>query len=1124
MQINLKTGQGENYVLVSIKSLLMIKLITCIILAFSMPVVASNSFAQEKVSLRLSDASLKDIIKSIEKQTSVKFVYLDNLITDHHIESIEVSNKPWTEVLMPVLRKSGLTIRPMDKNQVVISPIERKQQDYTVRGNVVNSEGIPLSGVSVVERDSPRGTSTDEYGAFEIKISGANAVLEISYIGYITKTVLANSVNENIVLEEDLAFLDEVVVVGFGTQKKVNLTGAVQSISSKDLQDRPVTNTSSAIQGKFAGVTVTQNSGQPGKDGGTIRIRGLGTINNANPLVIVDGIESSMNNINPNDIENISVLKDGPSAAIYGSKAANGVILITTKRGKVGKPQLTYSGYAGWQDPTRLPKYMESYDHAFLLNEALINEGSTPRFSQTDLDGFKAGTDLDKYPNTDWQDLLYQGSGFQQTHNFQVSGATETMNYMASAGWLEQEGVIKVASSDRYNLRTNIGAKVGDRLKLDMGLAYNYQKIAEPLNPYTSDMAQIFRQVNRIPSFIPYQYSNGYYGYYSDGNPIAWLDMQSIDNMTYKHTQINLSGEFEILKGLKFKQVVGFQPIDNVSSKFVKKIQYYDNETGKPTSSQGPTKLTVDNFQTERLTLQSLLTYDKSFGNHNFNALAGFMDETFRADFTKAYRQNFLSTDLSELDLGDPDGQQANGGAKNLILRSWFGRINYAFADKYLLEVNVRHDGTSRFIGKNRWSTFPSFSGGWRISQESFFQNSGLANVFSEVKLRGGWGKLGNQQLAATADNSYPLDDKYYPGLFYISPQNYSFGGKLQSGGAITDSANPLLKWESTTSMNIGLDLDLHKNWSFVVDYFDRKTDGVLLQLPVSSLYGLPAPVVNAGTVQNNGVELQINYRNNVGDFAYSIGANGTYINNKIKKWASNAAEPYGDFYVYQQGLPIRAFYGYETVGIYRSDDEYKNSGVKGVTNNVGAGDLIYKDQNGDNKIDGNDRVYLGSPDPKYVFGLTANASYKNFEMSVFFQGAADVKGYMWGEAIGGISASEKPTTIYSDRFHPDLNPNGTMPRALTSWSQNSPSSNPSDFWLKNASYLRMKNITIGYNLPQSFLNRVGIKGAKVYYSGQNLFTITSFLDGFDPEAPAGNRGNYYPQVKTNVFGLNVNF
>ncbi|WP_333865524.1 SusC/RagA family TonB-linked outer membrane protein [Sphingobacterium sp.] len=991
-----------------------------------------------------------------------------------------------------------------------------------VTGKVTAEDG-PVAAATVSVKGTSVSTSTDAKGTFAIRAKTGDILL-ISSVGYKTKEVPVTGATVSIQLESNNEALEEVVVVGFAKQKKVNLTGAVQAITSKDLQDRPVTNVSSAIQGKFSGVTITQNSGQPGKDNGTIRIRGLGTINNANPLVIVDGIESSMNNINPNDIESVSVLKDGPSAAIYGSKAANGVILITTKKGGSGKPQLNYTGYAGIQDPTRLPEYMNSYDHAVILNEALKNEGKTLRFSEQDLELFKNGSDPDGHPNTDWLGLLYKGTGFQQSHNLQVTGGTEDVQYMASGGYLGQKGVIKVASSDRYNLRTNIGAKVSSRLRFDLGLAYNYQRITEPVNPYTGDMAQIFRQVNRIPSFIPYKYSNGVYGRGSDGNPIAWMDQEAKDNMIYKHTQVNFSGEFKIIDGLKIKQVVGFQPIDNMSSKFVKDIQYYA-PNGDLGPKQGVNNLTVYNFQSERLTFQTLMTYDKKIGNHQINVLGGFMDETFRADYSSAYAQGFLNNDFSELNLGSKDGMKVDGGAKKLILRSFFGRINYAFADKYLLEANVRRDGTSRFLGANRWSTFPSFSAGWRISQEDFFKESSLSDVISELKLRGGWGKLGNQQLAATSDNSYPSSDAYYPGLFTISPgYNYSFGGEISSGGAIVESANPLLRWEATTSTNIGLDLNFKNNLGFVFEYFDRKTDGVLLKLPVSTLYGLPAPFQNAGKVQNNGVELQVNYQNSIGDFKYSIAANGSYINNQIKKWASDEPQVNGTFYIYEQGRPIRSFYGYETAGIYRSDEEYKNSGIQGVNGTVGAGDIIYKDQNGDKKIDGNDRVYLGSPDPKFIFGLTSNMSYKNFDLSLFFQGAAKVQGYLWGEAIGGISGSDKPTTIFADRFNAETNPNGSMPRALTSWSQNSPSSNPSDFWIQNASYVRLKNITFGYTLPKTFTNRIGIKGAKVYYSGQNLLTFTGFAKGFDPEAPADSRGNYYPQVKTNVFGLNVNF
>ena len=1006
----------------------------------------------------------------------------------------------------------------------------------TINGIVKNTSGEKLSGVSIIVKslNSNYNTthSTNEDGTFTIKGTPNDEIFNVtfSFIGYTTFTQqnvrVANNATTtlSIVLEENSNTLEDIVVVGFGTQKKVNLTGAVQAISSKDLQDRPVTNASSALQGKFAGVTIMQNSGQPGKDGGSIRIRGLGTINNANPLVIVDGIESSLNNINPNDIENISVLKDGPSAAIYGSKAANGVILITTKRGKIGEPVLNYTGYIGLQDPTRLPEYMRSYDHAVILNEALANEGRALRFTQDDLDGFKNHTDPDKYPDTDWLGLLYTGNGLQQSHNVQLSGATEKVNYMASAGFLGQNGVIPTAQSNRYNLRTNIGANITERLRIDLGLAYNYQRINEPVNPYTSDMAQIFRQANRIPSFIPYKYSNGYYGYYGDGNPIAWLDMESIDRVTNKQTQINLSGEYKIADGLKFKQVVGFQPFDGISSKFVKEIQFYDNTNGNATQKQGVNNLTVYGTQLERLTFQSMLTYDKTFEKNQINLLAGFMDESYRGDFNNSYRQGFLGTNLEELAVAALEGQTGNSGAKKNILRSWFGRANYSFDSKYLLEANVRYDGTSRFLGANRWSTFPSFSAGWRISQENFFKESNLSNSISELKLRGGWGILGNQTLIAVAENTYPSADLYYPSLDVFSPgYNYPYSS-LSSGGVVVTPGNPDLKWEETISTNIGLDLNFKNNWSFVLDYFDRKTNDMLLTPPIPRTAGFrSAPYSNAGKGRNRGLELQVNYSNNAGEFKYNISANASYIKNELTQWRQ-PLEAYNTYYVYKIGSPMRSFYGYETLGIYRTDDEYKNSGVTGVNPNVGAGDLIYKDQNGDGKIDGNDRVYLGSPDPKYIFGLTANMSYKNFDINMFWQGAADVQGYLWGEAIGSITGSDKPTNIYDDRFHITNNPNGSMPRALTTWSQNSPSGTPSDFWLQNASYVRLKNITFGYNIPQNALSRIGLKGAKIYYSGQNLLTFTGFAKGFDPEAPAGSRGNYYPQVKTNTFGLNINF
>ncbi|MBE8713378.1 SusC/RagA family TonB-linked outer membrane protein [Sphingobacterium hungaricum] len=1033
-------------------------------------------------------------------------------------------NKRFTNVL--VLRKSLFLISSFLLSVPLISHADAKveikfsvKNQETISGKVL-SEGKPVVGATVRIKEEPTvATSTNESGDFNLNAKvGQTLTVEILGYEYQEKLIAGSTVNFELVTSDQS--IDEVVVVGFGTQKKVNLTGAVQSISAKDLENRPITNVSTALQGKFSGVTIMQNSGQPGKDGGTIRVRGVGTINNSSPLVIVDGIESSMDNINPNDIENVSVLKDASSAAIYGSKAANGVILVTTKRGGTGRPILNYSGYVGIQDPTRLPEYLRSYDHARLLNEALVNEGKAAIYDETALEAFRTGSDLDKYPDTDWLGLLYNQNGLQQNHNLQVLGGTEHVKFMSSFGYLDQQGVIDIARAKRYNFRTNIDAQITDRLSLNFGIAYNYENQREPINPYTGDMAQIFRQTYRIPSFIPYKYSNGVYGYYGDGNPIAWMDLGADDNLIKKHTIINATAEYKILDGLTFKQVVGFQPIDNISTKFVKNIQYYDYLTGNPTVLQGTTNLTEYNFKSERLTLQSILEYKKEIGMHNFGVLAGYMQEAFRRDSSTGFRNNFLNHDYPELDLGSAEGQTATGGAAQVNLRSYFGRLNYAFDNKYLVEGNIRYDGSSRFLPQNRWGMFPSFSLGWRVSQESFFQESGLSSVFQEVKFRGGWGRLGNQDLSVGGE------ENFYPAIYSISSNNnYPFGNALQTGIAVTNSSNENIKWETTDSWNIGLDLSLkQQKIDISLDYFERTTNDILLQLPVPIIFGLPTPYQNAGSISNNGVELQVNYRNSINDFSYSISANASYVNNKIMQWKSSAPEAYNTFYVYQQGLPIRSYFGYETTGIYQSDEEYMNSGVTGVNNNVGAGDLIYKDQNGDNKIDGNDRVFLGSPDPKYMFGLNLGASYKNFDLNVFFQGAADVQGYLWGESVGNISGSDKPSTMYLDRWHATENPNGQFPRALTAWNQNKAESYVSDFWVQDASYVRMKNVTLGYSFSQQVLDRIGLKGLKVYYSGQNLLTFTGFAKGFDPEAPADSRGNFYPQVKTNTLGLNINF
>lgn len=1103
-----------------IKLLVMLKIISGFICLFIAQSFAGETYGQEKVSIDLRNASLKQIILEIERQTSIKFVYSDDIIPTNEKSKVKVQNTSWIDVITPLLADDGLSIKLHGDDMAVISKTSKTQVQQTVSGRVLSSSGEAVEGVSVVEKGTQTGTSTTADGSFSLPVSRRPTILVFSAMGYVTREVTASEESMTVTLEEDAFALEETVVVGFATQRRANLTGAVQSVRMDELEDMPATNVSTALQGRLAGVTITQNSGQPGNDQGQIRIRGVGTIGNASPMVIVDGIESSMNNVNPQDIESVTVLKDAASASIYGSKAANGVMLITTKKGANTEPMLSYTGYFGVQNPTSLPDYLRSYDHAILLNEALTNEGRPLRFDQTQLDGFRQGLNTDEYPDTDWLGKFYAGSGAQQTHNLQLSGGSSNVKYFMSMGYLGQEGIIDIARNDRYNFRTNIDADVSDRLNLSLGLAYNYEKIAEPTNPYTDDMAQIFRQINRIPSFIRHQYDNGVYGYYDDGNPLAWMDLGAADDIRRRHMMINASGTYKILEGLNFKQVVSFQPRDISSERFVKDIQFQNHQTGANTLYQGPNQLTDNRYVEERLTFQSLLTYEKSIQSHNFNVLAGYMQESYREDWTQGFRLNFLNNDVHELNAGSADGQEATGGAVSLNLRSYFGRINYDYAGKYLVEANIRHDGSSRFGPGNRWGTFPSFSLGWRLTQEDFISSSRFTDVISDLKLRGGWGMLGNQDTQLGGIVSY------YPSIFTITPnQNYPIGGSLNTGVSIVNAANPDIRWETTESWNIGLDFSLaNLSLNGSLDYFVRDTRDILLQLPVPVTFGLPAPYQNAGSVRNNGVELQLNYQGSSNDFTYQIGVNGAYVKNRITDWGGLDPQPHNDFYRYNVGDPVRSFFGYEALGIYRSAEEYQNAGVTGVNINVGAGDIIYRDVDGDNRITPNDRVYLGSPDPRYTFGLNLSSAYKGFDLTLFFQGAADVEGYLWGEAVGGISGAEKPTAAFMDRFHPDLNPNGNMPRALTTWNQNSSLTYPSSFWVVDGSYVRLKNLTFGYTFPSQILNTVGVRNIRIYYSGQNLLTFSNFWEGFDPEAPAGTRGNFYPQVKVNTIGLNVNF
>lgn len=973
------------------------------------------------------------------------------------------------------------------------------QKIKKVTGTVVDETGLPVIGANVVQKGTTNGIITDIDGRFTLDIP-EDATLEISYIGYLTQsTPVANKSSFLITLREDTQKLDEVVVVGFGTQKKVNLTGAVVAVSGEQLSGLPATNVANMLQGKLPGVSITAETGQPGREGTSIRIRGVGTMNNSDPMILVDGLESKMDDVNPNDVENISVLKDAAAASIYGTRAANGVILITTKRGKTGKPVLSYNGYVGWQKAIRTPQHLSSAQYAELFNEGRINEGSEAAYTAEDIEKYRNGSDPDNYPNTKWMDLLLQGSGFTHNHNISLNGGTDATRYAVSLAYYSQDGLTKNTSHERYNVRINLDSKVSEWLTFGINSSLSRREIIAPTNPYSNSMGQFFRQANRIPNTFVNQYSDGTYGRHIDGNPIAWVEAGGKATSAYSHVLGSAFGEIKIIDGLTLKGIAGIDYNFDDGKTHIKEITYGDG------SIQGPNSVEdyLDRWMT--VTLQGLLNYQKQIGKHSFKGMLGVSRESYKKNLTKAYRKNFPSNDLTELDGGSTNGWTNNGSALEANIGSYFGRINYDYAGKYLLEFNLRSDGSSKFASGHRWGTFPSFSAGWRISEESFMKN---IDWLDNLKVRGSWGKLGNHRT----------DDYQYIAMIELA-QNYNFNNVVADGAVQTKANNGNITWETTKELDLGFDAGFKNNLINVsFDYYDRYTDNILAVVPVSLIFGLDAPVSNAGAMRNRGVEVSLGHTYKIGNVEYDINGYMAYNKNKVDKYPN----PEKGDKIKMEGYAWDSFYGYECTGIFMSDDEAKNSPVHSVYSK--AGDLKFKDQNDDGKIDAEDRVFLGNTIPNITYGFNLNMKYRDFDFLASFQGAADVyrtvdRESMWG-FIDGANAQEKhlDRTIVENGQVTQL---GHYPRTLINQSHNRVMSS---FLVMNASYLRLKNLQIGYNLPQSLLKNIHLNRARLYVSGQNLLTFTKFPKDFDPEVKTGSAGSSYPQVAIYTIGLDITF
>lgn len=974
------------------------------------------------------------------------------------------------------------------------------QQSRKISGSVIDATGLPVIGANVILKGTTSGTITDMDGRFTLEVPD-NAVLEVSYIGFVTQEVTpGNKTSLQINLKEDSQKLDEVVVVGFGTQKKVNLTGAVTAVSGEELSGMPATSVTNMLQGKLPGVSITSTSGQPGKEDTSIRIRGVGTMNTSDPMVLVDGLEASMDDINPNDIENISVLKDAAAASIYGTRAANGVILITTKRGKTGKPTLTYNGYVGWQNTIRRMNHLSSAEYAELLNEGKRNEGLADVYTKDEIEKFRSGSDPDNYPNTDWVDTLLQGSGFTHNHNISLNGGTEQTKYAVSLAYYNQAGLVKNTNHDRYTVRINLDSKVTKWLTFGVNSSLSRREIDTPTSPYNNSMGQFFRQANRIPNTFVNQYADGSFGRHIDGNPIAWIEAGGKATSTYTHALGSVFGELRLMEGLTLKGIAGLDWNFDDGKTHIKEIKYGDG------SIQGPNSVEDYLKRWMTVTLQALLNYEKTIGNHSFKGLLGASRESYSMKLTKAYRKNFPSNELTELNGGSTNGWSNNGEALDARLGSYFGRINYDYAGKYLLEANLRADGSSKFASGQRWGIFPSFSAGWRISQESFMEKT--TGWLDNLKIRGSWGKLGNHRI----------DDYQYIAMIELG-QNYNFGNVVSDGAIQTKANNKDITWETTTELDLGLDATIKNGLlSVSFDYYDRYTDDILAKVPVSYLYGLEAPLSNAGAMRNRGVEISLGHTHKVGNVNYGINGYIAFNKNKVEKYPN----PEKGDKIKMEGYAWDSFYGYECTGIFMSDEEAATEPTHSAY--AKAGDLKFKDQNNDGEINAEDRVVLGNTIPNITYGFNLSARYKDFDFLASFQGVADVyrtvdRESMWG-FIDGANAQEKHldrTLVENGKVISE----GHYPRTLISQSHNRVMSS---FLAMNASYLRLKNLQVGYNLPQDFLNKISLSRARVYVSGQNLLTFSKFPKDFDPEASSGSAGYSYPQVAIYTIGLDITF
>lgn len=984
-------------------------------------------------------------------------------------------------------------------------------QQIDVEGRVTDGSGAPLTGVTISLKGTSRGTSSDVNGRFSIKNVPADGVLVFSYVGFKTSEIaIGGKTVLNVKLQASQTELNQLVVVGYGREKKVNLTGAISTISSKEIERRPNVSVSNALQGLAAGVTVTSQTGAPGGDKAEIHIRGINSFggSSSDPLVMIDGVAGSINDIDANEIESISILKDAASAAIYGSRAANGVILITTKRAG-GKDHLsvTYKGYVGKQSPTEIPKVTNGLTYMRVYNEANMNDYGSTVYSDQEIADFKAKYEADP-DNYDWQKAILKGSGFIQSHFLSLNVNSGIVHVAPSVSYVDQEGIIQNTDFKRYIFRNNMDIIPSDKVKISFDLA-----VSNADRKQIAHEGDIWNYLGRMPTNIPIR--NG--DYWSDGwvkiNPVGLI----ADGGDFKSNDLEFKGKLSLnykpVDWLSLTGMIAPRYLTSNDHHFTRSVMTYLEDGSEAGAAYTYSDLTESGYRSLYGTFQFLADAHKSFNKHNFSLMVGTSRETFDQKYLSGYRRDYVYPNYEQLAAGADDVTKDNNGTESQwLLVSGFGRFMYNYQEKYLFEANLRYDGSSRFLGDNRWAAFPSFSAGWIISKEPFMQE--VTPVLNFLKLRGSWGKLGNQNIGSS----------YYPFSEPLSIGSVSMGGVIYPKVSQTRLSNPDLHWESTTMSGVGVDASLFDNFSFSFDWYSKKTDGILLLLNVSELIGLAPPYQNAGIVSNKGWDFSAQYNKDWGDFHLGVGVNFSDVSNKI---INMKGQTFGSLLRQQEGYAINSIYGYVSQGLYQSQDEIDHGPEQIGT--LQPGDIRYKDMNGDNKITDADEVIIGNTIPRYTYSGKIDLGWKGLRLNLFLQGVQKVDGYLNAQYVIPLSNSSSVKPWQLD-YWSEQNKDASLPRVSITSANNVQNSS---FWMRDAAYLRLKNIQLGYDIPQTLVTKLGLESAFVYLNGQNIFTETNFYQGYDPEinynassadgVTLGN-GGFYPQVKTFSFGVDLKF